>query len=159
MSSCSWEYWRQLIAKSITFFSFHGTVTKFYRWGGQKQNCLWQIYSRCCVPKIFLLVHFCLSHSRNNRVAFSETSCTCAKKAVGTSLLMLPHEMITASYIKSKNKQKIYLHISYCVVLFTYVISMINLNQKLSYFTSCYVTQTYIYYCTHRSDHMYCIHS
>ena len=127
------------------------------RWSKTKR----QIYSRCCVPKIFLLVHFCLSHSRNNRVAFSETSCTCAKKAVGTSLLMLPHEMITASYIKSKNKQKnLSTHfILCCVVLFTYVISMINLNQKLSYFTSCYVTQTYIYYCTHRSDHMYCIHS
>ena len=36
----------------MTFLSFQGTVNTFCNWGGQKQNCLIQISSQLCVPKI-----------------------------------------------------------------------------------------------------------
>ena len=58
--SC-WEYWRQLLAKKMTF-SFQGTAATFYR----------QISSGFCVAyqKLSRSVHFWLSYSIKNRVAF-----------------------------------------------------------------------------------------
>jgi len=69
---------RSLLTATVKYFNskkklfFWDTVATFYRWDGQKQKLLVQILC----TKVFTLVHFWPSYSRNNRVAFFETGCS-----------------------------------------------------------------------------------
>jgi len=73
LPSCSCECSRPLIAEK-NFLNFSRCNGTFYRRDGQIRKFWCGIFARFHVLKLLKSVHFCLSYSRNNRVAFFDRS-------------------------------------------------------------------------------------
>ena len=84
---CSWEYWRQLIAAKITFLFLKVQWLHFIAEIDESKIADGKLIPDFVYQKLFKLVHFWLSYSRNNKVAFFSVVAAVKQSTVHTPYL------------------------------------------------------------------------